>query len=370
MEAIGTLAGGIAHEFNNILTTIIGRTEFALDMLPAENPVYQDLQSIRKISGRAANLVSQLLAFARSQVLELTPLNLNTLIENSRETFDRLVGENITIKLALASNLGWVKASPHLLGQVLADLVVNGRDALPMGGVITITTANVTLTYNDIHSPTELKPGEYVSLTVADNGVGISKEVLSHIFEPFFTTKEAGQGVGLGLAACFGIIKQHNGTIQVHSAPNEGATFQIYLPCSSKSDDRPTAPITVSPQGKTILFIEDDPSVRYISTRILNYHGYQVIEATNGLEALDIIQTRKQEIDLLVTDIVLPGMGGLELSDKLKSIQPDIKVLYTSGYAPSHFNQQEQAVIGNTFLQKPYSPHTLAEIVKELLLDD
>ena len=370
MEAIGTLTGGIAHDFNNMLTTIIGHTEFALDTLPAENPVYKDLKNIRKVSDRAANLVRQLLTFAREQTSEATLFNLNMVIEDTKEMIERLVGGNITVQFSLAPQPENIRANRHQLEQVLMSLVMNARDALPLGGTITITTSNITLTYDDTQTPTELKPGKYVLLTVSDNGAGMSKEVQSHIFEPFFTTKEVGQGVGLGLSTSFGIVKQGKGHIQVESALDQGTTVRIYLPQADELDDkqRPLEPLV--PQSKIILFIEDDPSLRYIITRILSHHGYEVIEASNGIDALEIIQKRAPTIDLLITDMMLPKIGGVELSEKLKVMQPDIKVIFTSGLTPNHFSQYNLFAPGSTFLQKPFSPHTLIEMVKELLGGD
>ncbi len=371
MEAIGRLAGGVAHDFNNLLTAIMGYVGLTLYTLPLDDPVRQDIEGIQQTAERATNLTRQLLAFARKQVTHPTILNLNELILNVDKMLRRFIGEDIELVTLPAPDLGQVKADPGQLEQVLLNLAINARDAMPHGGKLTIETANVTLddTYASHHA--EVTAGQYVLLSVSDTGVGMTEEVKAHIFEPFFTTKERDKGTGLGLATCFGIVKQSGGHIWVYSEVGQGTTFKIYLPCledtvspgpeQDKSDDLPRG-------TETVLLVEDEPSVRELAVRTLRQQGYQVLEAANGDEALRVFQEHAEEaIHLLLTDVVMPRLGGKELADRLKAMHPDIKVLFISGYTNNAIVHHGVLKPGITFLPKPFSPQMLAHKVREVL---
>jgi len=368
MEAIGTLAGGIAHDFNNMLTAIMGYADLSLAILAPDNAVYQDIEGIRKISQRAATLTGQLLAFARRQIIEPQPIDLNDLISNMSKMLRRLIGEDIELVTRPDPNLGQIKADPHQLEQILVNLVVNARDAMSGGGRLIIETANVTAD----PSHTELPAGEYVLLAVSDNGQGMSEEVRSHIFEPFFTTKEVGQGTGLGLATCFGIVKQNKGHIDVYSEVDQGTTVNVYLPRIAKNEaETEAAGATHSPAKlpagrETIMLVEDEPSVRYLSGRMLRHYGYTVLEAANGSDALQLIEQQPPpDIDLLITDMIMPKIGGKLLANRLREQQPNAKILYISGYTSQKLAGSLEP--GTTFLQKPFSPDLLVRKVREVL---
>ncbi|MBN1995050.1 MAG: PAS domain S-box protein [Anaerolineae bacterium] len=372
MEAVGTLAGGIAHDFNNLLTAIMGYSGLALDTLSPDNPTYNDIQGIQKTAERAANLTRQLLAFARRQMIELRVLNLNELILNMGKMLHRLIGEDIELVTIPTPNLGLVKIDPGQFEQVLVNLAINARDAMPNGGKLTIETANVTLDWPYAQQHAEVVPGEYIMLAVSDNGVGMTEEVQDHIFEPFFTTKEVNKGTGLGLATCFGIVKQSDGHIWVYSEPGKGTTFKVYLP-------RILEPETASPfkhnafsdlpRGKeTVLLVEDEFAVRDLAARMLRQQGYKLLEAANGHEALRLAQKMSEEkIDLLVTDVIMPRLGGRDLAHRLKATHPSLKVLFTSGYADNAIVHHGVLEPGLAFLQKPFSPEMLVRKVREVL---
>ncbi len=370
MEAVGQLAGGIAHDFNNLLTGIMGHAGLAMRALPPGNPIRADLESIQKNADRAANLTRQLLAFARKQIIHPTVLDPNSLILSLDKMLRRLISEDIELVTLLASGLGWVKADPGQLEQILLNLAVNARDAMPDGGKLTIETANVALDQNYTGQHAEVIPGEYVMLAVSDTGVGMTEKVKARIFEPFFTTKEVGKGTGLGLATVFGIVKQSNGYIWVYSEPGRGTSFKIYLPrIKTMNSLNPVSDKTDNlPRGtETVLVVEDEVSVRTLAARTLSQQGYTVLEAANGEEALHLIQDYSKEIQLLLTDMVMPKMGGKILADQLTALRPKTKILFTSGYTDEAITHHGTLDAGVMFLQKPFSPKILVHKVRQVL---
>lgn len=372
MEAVGTLAGGIAHDFNNLLTAIMGYTGLALDRISPDEPPYHDILGIQKTAERATDLTRQLLAFARRQMVELRVLNLNDLILDMGKMLRRLIGENIELVTLPAPDLGLVKVDPGQFEQLLVNLAINARDAMPEGGKLIIETANVTLDRLYAQNHAEVIPGEYVMLAVTDNGIGMTEDIQDHIFEPFFTTKEVNKGTGLGLATCFGTVKQSNGHIWVYSEPGQGTSLKIYLPRMAEPEtDSPfrNDPFGNLPRGtETILLVEDDPAVRGLASRILSQQGYHLLEASNGDEALRLVQKQpRQKIDLLITDVVMPQMGGKDLANRLKTIQPSFKVLFTSGYADNAIVQHGILEPEIDFLQKPFSLEMLIRKAREVL---
>jgi PAS domain S-box-containing protein len=371
MEAIGQLAGGVAHDFNNLLTAIMGYTALALQTLPPESVARNDLQGVQKTAERAANLTRQLLAFARRQVIQPTLLNLNELIVNMSKMMGRLIGENIEIVTRAAPDLGMVRADAGQMEQVLLNLVVNARDAMPDGGKLVIETANVVLDRDYARQHSEVASGEYVMLSVSDEGMGMSHEVQARIFEPFFTTKEQGKGTGLGLATCFGIVKQNGGQIWVYSEEGYGTSFKVYLP-RLKQTQMPTAPSdkpeTLPPGKGRILLVEDEPVVRELARRTLHEQGYKVLTASNGIEAMRLLEGQAAaRIDLLLTDVIMPKMGGRELAERLTALRAEVKVLFMSGYTDDAVIQHAILEHGAAFLQKPFSPAALLNKVYAVL---
>jgi PAS domain S-box-containing protein len=370
MEAIGLLAGGIAHDFNNILTGINGFAELLYQELPPHSSQQEDVAKILKGGQRAAELVRQLLAFSRKQIIEPKVVNLNSLVGDLERTLLRLIGEHIQLTTRLAPQLGSIKADPAQLEQIMLNLAINARDAMPNGGQLKFETANVTLMDEDVSGQLELQPGEFVRLTVSDTGIGMSAEVKAHLFEPFFTTKELGRGTGLGLATVYGIVKQNRGSIWVDSEPGQGATFQIYLPRVDESVTPQPQPewMVALPQGsETILLVEDEPQVRELAAKMLSAHGYRVVVAANGLEALKAAEEIDDRFDLLITDVVMPWLSGPELVAKLKQKRPDLKVLYVSGYGDemiAHHGVLEPDVV---LLSKPFTAGLLAQKIRQLL---
>jgi PAS domain S-box-containing protein len=371
MESIGRLAGGIAHDFNNLLTAILGFTELAEETLAPEDEVQGYLSNIRTAAERAAGLTSQLLAFARKQVIKPKIVDLNLMIFDIDQMLRRLVGEHIELVILPTPNLGMIMADPGQLGQVLTNLVVNARDAMPQGGKITIETANVTVSAEDTHRNPELAPGDYVLLTVSDTGNGIAEEMLPHLFEPFFTTKGQGKGTGLGLATCHGIVTQSGGQILHTSRQDQGTTFSVYLPRVEEPNgaaDAQPREHAARPKGTEIIcFVEDEEMIREIGAATLRRQGYTVLEAANGGEALRLIHAYPEKIDLVVTDMVMPQMGGKELADQLRKVRPNVKVLFISGYTNAEIVHQETLKPGFGFLQKPFTAAALAQKVREAL---
>ncbi len=372
MEAIGRLAGGVAHDFNNMLTGIIGYADLILLSLNRDHPLIGKVEEIKKAGKRAASLTQQLLAFSRKQMLQPKVLDLNLVVNDLKKMLQRLIGEDIELETHLESSLFRVKVDPNQMGQVLMNLVVNARDAMVRGGKITIETANVVLDQAYARKKgVSLQPGPYVLLEVRDTGTGMDLETRSHLFEPFFTTKELGKGTGLGLSTVYGIIKQSGGYIWVDSQPDCGTSFQIFLPqAEGKSDLKESDPHSPNLlQGsETILIVEDNELVRNLTSEALKQYGYTVIEAPGGEPALKITQEYGEKIDLLLTDVVMPGLNGRELADKILSFRPGIKVLYMSGYSNNAIVQHGVLTPGLAFIEKPFSPETLAEKVRQVLV--
>ncbi|MFN8456117.1 MAG: PAS domain S-box protein [Anaerolineae bacterium] len=370
MEAIGRLTGGIVHDFNNVLMVINGYADFLLNQQEVNKSFRDDLEQIRKAGQRAASLTRQLLAFSRKQWLQPQALNLNTVIADLEKMLRRMVGEDIEVVTNLSPNLGQVKADLGQLEQVILNLAANAREAMPDGGKLIIETANTTLNENGAHRSLIATPGSYVMLTVTDTGVGMDEETLAHIFEPFFTTKSLGQGTGLGLATVHGIVKQSEGEIWVSSQPGQGATFKIYLPrLTTRSDFSQAATDCYSLPGgqETILLVEDEASVRTMISLTLSQLGYTVLEAANSQDALRLCQTQAKPIDLVLTDVILPGMNGCNLVENLILRYTDLKVLYMSGYTSNVITRHGILREGMPFLQKPFALEILAHKVRRVL---
>jgi PAS domain S-box-containing protein len=371
MEAIGQLAGGIAHDFNNLLVVISGSTGFVSDALNPADPIQADLRDIQRATERAANLTRQLLTFARRQVRTLQILNMNDLIFGIDKLLRRLIREDIVLQIISAHDLRLVHADPGQIEQVLMNLVINARDAMPQGGRLTIESFNVILDQEYVHTHLTIAPGSYVLIAVTDTGIGMSAEVLHHAFEPFFTTKEPGQGTGLGLATCYGIIKQHGGSIELYSEVGRGTSVKIYLPEAAGATLRPLEerePDQIPRGTETVLLVEDEPVVRALAARMLRRQGYTVLEAANGMEALDIVrQHTSVPIDLLLTDMIMPKLGGYELAEQLRQRMSGIPVLFMSGYTDNALIQHGLLDSSVTFIQKPFTLLSLARSVRALL---
>ena len=370
MEAVGKLAGGIAHDFNNLLTAITGYSELSLRELNKDSRSYSKITEIKKAGERAASLTRQLLAFSRKQILQPKVLDLNAVIPEMEKMLRRLIGEDIQLGTVLDRSLGQVKADPGQMEQILMNLCVNARDAMPEGGRLTIQTANVSLKQSYRNQQVLIRAGNYVMLSVSDNGCGMNAETQARIFEPFFTTKEPGKGTGLGLSTVYGIVKQSEGTIWVYSEVDKGTTFKIYLPrVDELRPEEEQAAADIVPRGReTILVVEDEDIVRTLTTEILADQGYRVLAATNGEEGLRLCREFDGAIDLLITDVVMPGMSGRELVEQVATIRPDTRVLYMSGFTDNAIVQHGVLDDGVFFIQKPFSPDALA-IKARLVLD-
>ena len=370
MEAVGRLAGGLAHDFNNLLTVIMGHSQVLLDELSVGSPIRAKIEEMQKAGERAANLIRQLMAFSRKQPMEPNVLPLNSVIGNVEGMLRRLIGEDIQLVIRPDPHNGHVKADPGQLEQVLMNLVVNARDAMPNGGLLAIETSQVELARTPMHHLHPLPLGHYVKLTVTDTGCGMNTDVLGHLFEPFFTTKEAHKGTGLGLSTVFGIVTTYGGGIDVWSQVGHGTTFDLYFP---RATPQATATSTDSPQAQprqgseTILLVEDDNGVRDLVRRELLKTGYQVIEAKNGVEACLTATQQSYHVDLLLTDVVMPGMNGRELAEHLAVIKPNLRVLFMSGYLDDISVNSGMDPHRTTFLQKPFTPDLLLRTVRALL---
>ena len=370
LESIGRLAGGVAHDFNNLLTAIIGNVEIARGTVSAGAPILLELQEIESAARRAADLSRQLLTFARHQVVQPRVVNLNELARGADKLLRRLLGEDIELVTLLEPALGSVRIDPGQFEQVIVNLAVNARDAMPNGGRLTIETSNIALDQEYAATHTGVAPGEYVQLAVSDTGHGMDRETLSRLFEPFFTTKDQGSGTGLGLAICYGIVRQAGGAIWAYSEPGRGATFKVYLP---RVDAAPDVEALVelpaaAPRGReTVLLVEDEGQIRHLAARVLEGHGYEVITASDGIEAVRIGRERLTEIDALVTDVVLPLLGGREVAARLRHERPTLPVLYVSGYTRGTIPDGELLDPNTAFLSKPFTPRLLAERVREVL---
>ena len=370
IEAVGRLAAGVAHDFNNILTAIMGHSELLLRQLDADDPRRKNAEQIEKVAHLAAGLTRQLLIFSRKQVIEPRVLNLNAVILDIKKMFRRLIGEDIEFCTLLDPAAGHIKADPGQIEQVIMNLAVNARDAMPNGGKLTVTTANTTLDKDHLKNFPDMGAGDYVMLAIADTGTGMSEEVKAHLFEPFFTTKPSGKGTGLGLATCFGIVKQNTGHINVHSELGSGTTFKIYFPQVQSALEPARVrnlPTEVAGGNETVLLVEDEPVVRELAVATLREKGYTVVEAVNGEEGLRLARQHDGKIDLVLTDVVMPVMGGKEMADALRTSHPDTKVLFTSGYTEDALGHHGVLRPGILFLPKPYMTATLARKVREVL---
>ncbi|HEV2397702.1 MAG TPA: PAS domain S-box protein [Candidatus Sulfotelmatobacter sp.] len=370
MEAVGRLAGGIAHDFNNLLTVILGYTQIVADGVPKGSQMADGTAQIKSAADRAAGITRQLLAFSRKQVLSPRVINLNDVVLNLDSLLRRLIGEDIEVFTVPANDLGSVKADPGQIEQVIMNLALNSRDAMPQGGKLTLETSNATLdaTYSRQHQPVE--PGRYVMLAVSDTGTGMTPETLSRIFEPFYTTKEVGKGTGLGLSMVYGIVKQSGGYIWVYSEPDRGTTFKIYLPRVDQAAEEAVAekrPAQVMRGSETILLVEDDPQLRQLSSSVLSHCGYRVLTASTPEEGLEICKANSQAIHLLVTDVVMPRINGRQLAERILKFRPNLRVLYISGYTDNAIVHYGVLDPGLWFLPKPFTLSSLVAKVREVL---
>ncbi|MDP6957668.1 MAG: PAS domain S-box protein [Planctomycetota bacterium] len=370
MDAVGKLAGGIAHDFNQKLSAIIGFSELVLRKLPSTDPVFTYVEEIRNAGKKASSVIDQLLAFSRKQEVHPITLDLNSIVSNLDATFGRLIGADIERKAHLSEPLGKIRIDPGQLEQVILNLVVNARDAMPKGGVLTIETSNIEL--DDFYAQTHLGivPGPHICLSVKDTGVGMAPETLKQVYEPFFTTKEKGKGTGLGLATVFGIIQQNGGHISVESAPSEGANFSVFFP---EVEGVPEKAVTKSglhplPKGtETILLVEDEDEVRRMARESLSLAGYKVLEASRAEQALLVSDEYKDSIDLMVTDIVMPKISGHQLAQEMEAKRPEMKVLYVSGYVDKGDSSSDRLPPGTSFLRKPLTPENLTQKIRDVL---
>jgi PAS domain S-box-containing protein len=370
MESVGRLAGGVAHDFNNLLTIIAGYTQLVKGGLDEGSALHGHVDEVLKASDRAASLTQQLLAFSRKQVLQVEVLDLNTALGNLEKMLLRLIGEDIELRTVPQAGLGRVKADPGQIDQVIMNLVVNARDAMPQGGTITIETANMDLTEDYTRSHFPVVPGRYVMVSVSDTGTGMSQEIQAHIFEPFFTTKEKGKGTGLGLATVYGIVKQSGGYIWVYSELGRGSTFKVYLPRveGPLAEAEPAKVSLDSVKGsETVLVVEDEEAVRSLVRKTLESHGYKVLESQGADDALSILEQYAEPIHLLLTDVVMPQMSGQELAKRLLAMRPEVKVIYMSGYTDDAIVRHGVLEAGVSFVQKPFAPTTLAQKVRDVL---
>ena len=370
MEAVGRLAGGIAHDFNNLLTVITGYSDVTLMRLDPNDPLRNNLDEVNRACERAAGLTRHLLAFSRKQVLNPKVLNLNTTISEMNRMMPPLIGEDIELVIELCPDLGQVKADSGQIEQIIANLAVNARDAMPLGGELAIRTSNIVLDDEIARRYQSVQSGLYVLLTVSDTGQGMSPETMRRVFEPFFTTKEVGKGTGLGLSTVYGIVKQSGGYISVNSELGRGTTFKIYLPQvdeeAGEIETRPTRSALLSGQ-ETVLLVEDDNQVRSIAAMTLEMSGYDVLVAANGEEALPLCEKYNSKIDLLLTDVVMPRMSGQELSNRLLKLRPGTRVLYMSGYSENAIIHHGVIEEGTDFIEKPFSPEALTRRIREVL---
>jgi CheY-like chemotaxis protein len=370
MEAIGRLSGGVAHDFNNLLTIIMGYGQLLKRGLTPESNLYDATTQIGLAAERAAGITRQLLAFSRQQVLSPQIIDLNAVIVNIDSMLRRLIGEDVEVLTIRARDLGTMKADTGQVEQVLMNLALNARDAMPNGGKLTLETSNVELDASYPRDRQPAEPGRYVMLAVSDTGMGMSPETVAHIFEPFYTTKEVGKGTGLGLSTVYGIVKQSNGYIWVDSEPGRGATFKLYFPRMDQPADNVGSEIDrnqVQRGTETILLVEDDSQLRQLTSAILGHCGYKVLVAVSPEEALALCQANSREIQLLLTDVVMPGMNGRQLADRVTLISPHVKVLYVSGYTGDAIVHHGVLDPGLWFLPKPFSLSALVAKVREVL---
>ena len=370
MEAVGQLTGGIAHDFNNLLLPILGYAELLLTEINPENPYYQEILHIKQAGEKARDLTAQLLAFSRKQIMEMKTVDLRDVITDFQKILRRTVREDIAIRLLLSSKPHPVMADTGKIGQILMNLAVNAQDAMPQGGTITIeaTETEIDETYTSLHHGA--LPGTYVMLSFSDCGIGMDKQTIERLFEPFFTTKEPGKGTGLGLSTVFGIVKQHNGYIMVYSEPGLGTTFKVYLPKAAEKELTVEEPVDSKEYKRgteTVLVVEDDDTVRALIGRILRKHGYTVIDFGNAQTCLQTIAQHEGPIDLLLTDIIMPGVNGRQLQDRLSADIPGLKVIFMSGYPFDVIVDHGVLMQGINFISKPFTARDLTDKVRSVL---
>lgn len=368
MEAIGMLAGGIAHDFNNLLTIITGYGQLMLGSLSMTDPNRSAVDQIMKAGERAAALTRQLLAFSRRQVLQPKVLDLNQLVAGLGVMLRRLIAEDIDLRLSMGPELGRVNADPGLIEQLIMNLVVNSRDAMPKGGTLTIETCNTELDERYVRAHFAVQPGQYVLLGVSDTGVGMDAETRSHLFEPFYTTKSQGRGTGLGLSIVFGIVKQSGGNIEIYSEPGHGTSVKVYLPRVGQAAEGEEEAVAQAARGvETILLVEDEDMVRKLVRETLEREGYKLLDAAGPAQAIKICQNYKGRIHLMITDVVMPKLNGHELAERLGKMRPDMRVLFMSGYTDNAVLEIGVIDSESAFLQKPFTPTTLARKVRQVL---
>jgi PAS domain S-box-containing protein len=370
MEAIGRLAGGVAHDFNNLLTSILGYSDLVLGRLPQGDANRNDVEQVRIAGERAASLTQQLLAFSRRQVLEPKTLALNTLVSEAGQMLRRLIGEDVVLDLDLDPAAGSIRADASQILQVVMNLAVNARDAMPRGGRLQIATTRTDLAAARHLRQFAIPAGSYARLSVIDTGSGMDEATLSHVFEPFFTTKAKGHGTGLGLATVYGIVKQSSGYILVESQPNAGARFDLFFPRVAEAPESAAETVASGPRQEgspTVLLVEDEEGLRALAAKVLAANGYRVLEAADAAEAFEVDQRHEGRVDLLLTDVVMPGLSGRELADRLLARRPDMRVLYVSGYPEETLGQENVIVEGTAFLQKPFTPSTLIRKIESVL---
>lgn len=369
-EAVGRLAGGISHDFNNVLTSIMMSAEFLGESLPPNDPQHDSVDQITEAVKRAAQLTRQLLAFSSKQVLEPQVLDVNAVVKDMQKLLNRTISEQVEIVTKLAPKLSKVKADEGQLGQVILNLALNANDAMPDGGKLQIKTADVEFSKPVQHPGFTIPAGHFVTLSLSDTGHGMTPEIKEHVFEPFFTTKERGKGTGLGMSSTYGIVKQSDGCILVESEVGHGSTITVFLPATQELPvglrKAPTAPISLH-GSETILIAEDDPAVRAIGRRTLENRGYKLLEASSGEEALEILDDYKEPVRLLFTDIVMGGMGGVELARRALASRPEIKVIFTSGYSGEAVSESRDLISGQHFITKPFTTQALGELVRKVL---
>jgi two-component system, cell cycle sensor histidine kinase and response regulator CckA len=369
LESIGRLAGGVAHDFNNMLSVIIGCAQLAMLKVPESEDVWQYLHQISRAAERSSDITRQLLAFSRKEIISPKPVDLNARILHCRQNLGRLIGEDIQQGFKLACDLWSVLIDPSQVDQILMNLSINARDSMPDGGTLSIETANVLITESGYLQP-EAKPGEYVRLTLWDTGHGMDRETREHIFEPFFTTKGVGQGTGLGLATVYGIVSQNHGFIEVYSEPGEGASFQIHFPRHLAAVPKEKAPVAAACSGSgTVLLVEDDPLVSEMVRQMLDDMGYRVLQAATPLHAVEICKAQQEQIDIILTDVVMPGMNGKEMVQAIESFHPGIKVLFMSGYTSDVLAKRGVVDKGRHFIQKPFDMQVLNEKIRKVLAE-
>lgn len=369
MEAIGKLTAGIAHDFNNLLTSIKGFTQLALMSLSENDPSRTYLENVLESSEKAEKLVKQLLVFSKTQVLETKVININELIKGMEELIKRVIGEDIILNLNLAPNIGLIKADPVQIENAIVNLVVNARDAMPKGGILTIETANFEINEEFVKKHPDTKVGQYVRVSIKDTGTGIPDEIKDRIFEPFFTTKE-GKGTGLGLSTVYGIVKQHGGNIWFESEVGRGTTFKIFIPAVTEETEQEITELVkdkILKGHETVLVIDDDEKVRATVLEMLKKLGYKTLEAHNHDIALFLAQFYDKPIDLIICDVVMPGMSGPKLIDRIKAYRPNVKVLYMSGYTDDVIATHGITEKGINFIQKPFTIETLSKKIREVL---